>query len=331
VNILNNLYKNATATTKTKAWIILGLLVILFLLPLVMTSAYYLHIFIIAFLFIIGAAGLRLIATSGQISIAQAGMMGLGAYTSAIFAKYLLWSPWLTILIGTVFTFVVAFLVAIPFSRLRGVYFSMITLFFGLGLLAINSLLIDWTWGYAGLSGVPRLFGIDKFPYYYLFLALALVCILVLYRIEHSRIGVNWKAVAQSHAVASSVGINERGQRILVFAIGSLFAGLVGAVYGHYLTVLSQSTFSFLNSLNFLIYVLVGGLGSIYGPIIGTALLTMLPELLRNLKEYVPYFNIAIMLLVLFFMPSGLIGLPSQISRWFQDMREKRQKAGRKE
>jgi branched-chain amino acid transport system permease protein len=330
VNIFNNLSAvlfKTSKTSKIKGAIVLGIIIILALLPMVLPTAYYVHIFVVAFLYIISAMSLRLIFTSGQTSIAQAGMMGLGAYVSACLAKYLAISPWITIIIGTIFTFIISFLVAIPFSRLRGVYFSMVTLFFGLALLAINSLLIDWTWGYAGLSGIPRLFGVDKTPYYYFMLGLVIVCALIMYRIEHSRIGITWKAIAQAHPVASSIGVNERGQRMLVFAVGSLFAGLAGSIYGHYFTVLSQSTYSFMSSVNILIYVLVGGLGSIYGPIVGAAILTMLPELLRNLKEYVPYFNIAIMLLVLFFVPAGLAGLPSQINQWFKD-RKKKQTVG---
>jgi branched-chain amino acid transport system permease protein len=139
---------------------------------------------------------------------------------------------------------------------------------------------------------------------------------MVMHRLEFSRIGLTWIAVAQSHPVASSIGIDETQQRRQIFAIGSLFAGLAGGVYAHYYMLLSQSTFSFIASLNLIIYMLVGGIGSFAGPIIGAGVLVLIPELFRNLKEFVPYIFCAILLLVLFFAPNGLVGIPSQIKQW---------------
>ncbi|MGD0857444.1 MAG: branched-chain amino acid ABC transporter permease [Dehalococcoidia bacterium] len=324
------MFANLLATLREKpgglkAACYIGLIIVLALLPLFMTSTYYLHMFIVVFIFIMVTSSLRLVALSGQINMGHAAMMCIGAYTSAMLSKYLGWSPWFTIIIGALVTFGVALIVAIPFSRLRGIYFSMVTLFFGLGIISVNSIFQVQTGGYAGLNLIPPLFGIDKLPYYYFFLVFCAVCLLILHRLEFSRIGLTWKAVAQSHPVASSIGINETQQRIQVFAIGSLFAGLAGGIYAHYYMLLAQSTFSFLASLNLLIYMLVGGIGSFAGPIIGAGVLVLIPELFRNLKEFVPYIFCAILLLVLFFAPNGLVGVPAQIKQWLNSRRSSSQ------
>jgi branched-chain amino acid transport system permease protein len=306
----------------TRAATILLVVVILLVLPPAGISLYYVHILIGVFIFVIMTSSLRLISLSGQISLGHAGFMCAGAYTSAILSKDLGWSPWLTILIGALLTFVLAILVAIPFVRLRGLYFTMITLFFGMAVIAINELLENITGGQSGIVGIPRLLGISKIPYYYFFLALTVICLLIMHRLEFSRIGLTWKAVAQSHLVASSTGINETRQRIMCFAIGGLFAGLTGATYAHYYVVLSSTTFNFFLSIYMFIYMMVGGLNSFYGPIVGTTVLLLVQSFARSLTEYVPFIFAAVLLIILYLMPQGLAGLPEQIKGWAQRLRQ---------
>jgi branched-chain amino acid transport system permease protein len=268
-------------------------------------------------------SSLRLINLSGQGSLGHAGLMCIGAYVSAILARELEWSPWLTICAGILATFIVTFLIAIPFTRLRGIYFTMISLFFSIGVLALIRVFTDFTGGYAGLSGIPPLLGMSKVSYYYLYLLVAVICLLVMYRLEFSRIGLNWKAVAQSHMVASSIGINETRQRIVCLSIGGFFAGVAGAFYAHYYLILSQDTFGIFTSIYVFIYMMVGGVHSFAGPIIGTAVLIIAPEVFRSLREYVPFLFAGILLLVLFFMPRGLAGLPKQIGAWLCKKRKR--------
>jgi branched-chain amino acid transport system permease protein len=124
--------------------------------------------------------------------------------------------------------------------------------------------------------------------------------------------------------VASSVGINESGFRILALAVGCFFAGLAGAGYAHYNTVLTISNFSFIPSINLLIYMLLGGVGSFAGPIVGTIILVIVPEFIRGLQTYVPVIMGAIMLLVVFLMPNGVAGLLKQLGLWIRDFPWKR-------
>ncbi|GAI34498.1 unnamed protein product [marine sediment metagenome] len=215
-------------------------------------------------------------------------------------------------------------IVGYPFSRLRALYFSMLSLFLGMGIVAMLGVLSKFTRGDAGLVGIPPLFALSKTPYYYFFLILTIASLLVLYGLEHSRIGTTWKTIAQSYLVASSVGINEARFRILALAIGCFFAGLAGAGYAHYNTVLTISNFGFLPSINLLIYMLLGGARSFAGPIIGTAVLVIVPEFIRGLQTYVPIIMGAIMLLVVFLMPNGVAGLLKQLGLWIRDFLRRR-------
>ena len=298
----------------------------LFAMPILGLRIYYMHILIGVFIWIIVASSLRVLDLSGQGSIGHAAFMAIGAYTSGILAKYLGWSPWITMLIGIGATIIIAFLVAIPFTRVRGIYFTMVSLFFGIGVLAVNQVFSKYTGGYSGIGTIPMLFGYNKTPYYYFILALMLVCLGLMYRLEHSRIGLTWKAVAQSHTVASSIGINEAWQRILCFGVACTFSGVAGVAYAHYFALLTQETFSFGTSINVFVYMTVGGAGLFAGPIVGTAALLIIPEIFRHLKEYVPFIFAGILLLVLFLMPQGLAGLPNQIKRWREEHPRKAKK-----
>ena len=309
---------------RIKPIIFVGLVIFLFLLPLVVESPYYLHTFIITLIYIIAASSLRTILVSGQISIAHAAFMGVGAYISSILAKELNCFPWFTIPMGGVSAMIVGVLVGYPLTRVRAIYFSMVSLFLGLAIVAAIGVFQKFTGGDIGLIGIPPLSSItipglpginflsSKVPYYYFFLLLTLVVLLILYRLEHSRMGMSWKAIAQSHLVASSVGINESGFRVLAIAVGCFFAGIDGAGYAHYNMVLTSSSFGFLSSINLLIYVLVGGTGSFIGPVIGTTVMIIVPEIFRWLKAFTPFVFGGIMLVVVFLMPQGIAGVFEQ-------------------
>jgi branched-chain amino acid transport system permease protein len=177
------------------------------------------------------------------------------------------------------------------------------------------------TGGPAGLVGFPTLnnieipgllqieFATSKVPFYYLFLGLTIFSLIILYRLEQSRIGMHWKAIEQSSLVASSVGIDETKSRVIGFAAGCLFAGLAGSSFAHYTGVLTPTSFGLIKSIELVIYMLFGGTGSFAGPIIGVVVLVTIPEVFRGLAEYAPFVLGGLMLLVVFLMPEGLVGL----------------------
>jgi branched-chain amino acid transport system permease protein len=301
-----------------------GLVVIVALLPLFLSSPYTLHILILCFLYTIASVSLRTITVSGQFPLAHGAFMGIGAYFAGMASRWLSWPPWVTIPVAGFVAMGLGMLIGYPFSRLRALYYAMGSLFFGIGVIQIIHAGGAWTGGYSGLTAIPPLFpvGTSKVSYFYFFLGLTLVSIIALHRFEFCRIGMNLKAIAQSHLVASSVGINEGWYRILAVGVGCFFVGLAGAGYGHYNQTLSSKSFNFLATLWLVTYVLIGGIDSFIGPIIGTFVLFLIPEFFRDLKTYSPFISAALLLIVVYLMPQGLVGLPQLIKSWYMRHRK---------
>jgi branched-chain amino acid transport system permease protein len=305
--------KKETPGTKSRRWIGSGsvglIAVVLALLPLRISGSYYMHVLILAFIYTVVSSGFRTISISGQFNIAQGAFMGIGAYAAAIPSVWLGWPPWVTIPLGAVAATVLGAAIAYPFARLRTVYYAMGTLFLGYVIYNLITAGGKTTGMSTGLGGVQPLFS-SRTSYYYMGLGLMLVSLACMYRFEFSRIGVKMKAVAQSHQVAASVGIGERRNRILAVAFSSFFTGLLGAFYCHYQGVASPSSYGLGATLLIIMYVLVGGINSFWGPAVGVGILLIIPELyFRDLKGYLPYVTAAILLLIAFTMPDGVVGL----------------------
>ena len=319
---MNNETARAAKTTG-RTWgkrAILGLLLLLAcLLPLATDDPYWLHVFILTLIYIIVSASFRTVSISGQLPLAHAAFMGVGAYLAGMASTLLGWPAWVTIPLGAIFAALVGAITAYPFARLRALYYALASLFLGMAIIYAIIAPRNWTGGRPGLTGIPALFPDNRILFYYLCLTLVVLSLLALYRFEHSRIGVTLKAIAQSYMVAGSVGINELFYRILAVAVGCFFAGLAGATYAHYNTVLSYTSFNLMATLWIVIYVLVGGIGSFAGPIVGTVLLIVVPEIFRELKAFVPYVSAGILLLVVYLMPQGLVSLPRLIRSWLAE------------
>jgi branched-chain amino acid transport system permease protein len=317
----------STAGRKRSRWTIPIFCVLLVALLSVfpfLFSSYTLHILVITFVYIVVSVSLRTIAISGQFPLAHGAFMGIGAYLAAMASKWLGWSPWLAIPLAGLAASGVGMLFGYPFARLRSLYYAMGSLFFGVGVTQIISAGGMWTGGYGGLTGIRPLFIGSRTPAYYFFLGLAVASTLALYRFEFSRIGKNLKAISQSYLVACSVGINEGGYRVLAVGTGCFFVGLVGAAYAHYSLVISPTSFDLSATLWIVMYVLIGGINSFAGPVIGTAILVLIPEFFRSLKMYSPYITAGILLIVVYQMPGGLASLPSTLKAlWGKRKRKK--------
>jgi branched-chain amino acid transport system permease protein len=322
----STLSENATDKRKwVKPAVYAMLVVITALLPVFFSSAYMLHILILTFIYIVAAVSLHTITISGQFPLAHAAFMGIGAYSAAMASRWLCWPPWITIPMAGLVSMGLGILIGYPFSRLRALYYAMGSLFFGIGVIQIIYAGGIWTGGYSGFTAIPPLFpvGTSKVSHFYFFLALTLVSMIALYRFEFCRIGMNLKAIAQSHLVASSVGINEGWYRILAVGVGCFFVGLAGAGYAHYNQVVSPASFNFLATLWLVMYVLIGGIDSFAGPIIGTIILILIPEFFRDLKTYSPFISAVILLIVVYLMPQGLVGLPQLMRSWYIKSRKR--------
>jgi len=213
---------------------------------------------------------------------------------------------------------VVGLAVGYPALRLRGVYFAMVTVAFVEVIRLIAQLWVPLTRGMSGLSGIPKpsILGITlvtKTSQYYLALTLMLVILLVLYKLESSRLGFIWKSIGMSENLAQSLGINIAKHKLIAFALGCFFAGVAGAYYAHFIRFLFPPEFGFLMATNILVYNFVGGRGHFAGPIVGAVFLSLLSEPFRGSPYETIFFSIA-MLLTILFLPGGLITLPGKLA-----------------
>jgi branched-chain amino acid transport system permease protein len=301
-----------------------------FVVALVLFGAFYrddyiLHVGVLVFMNVTLGCSLRLINLSGQLSLAHGGFVTLGAYTSAaLLVKADMSSTWLAMLISGVLAAVIAILIGVPFTRLKGIYFTMVGIFFVQVIILTVQQWRSITGGAAGLQGVPRpdsILGIEftsKTSFYFLALVLMLVSLLILWAIEHSRVGKTFQGIKQADSLAESVGINTTVYKVAAFAIGGFFAGLMGGFYVQYVSAVDPTVFGFLPTIYMLIYVIVGGEGSFIGPMVGAALLTILPEVARPLKSWMPLLFAAILMAIIFLMPEGLVGLPRRVWSLFK-------------
>jgi branched-chain amino acid transport system permease protein len=262
---------------------------------------------------------MRFIITSGQIPLAHGAFMGLGAYVSGVLSKHFGISPWLTMIVAALVAMGVGTFISFPFARLKAFYYSMISLFFGVGMLQTIESFGKLTGGITGITAIPTLFNSgSKVPFYYCFLALMLVSLLILYRLEVSRIGWNLKAIEQSYLVAGSVGISVVKYRVLAVAVGCFFAGLAGGMYATYNVTVSPVSFDMTATLWLIIYVTIGGMGNFAGPIIGTIVLFLLPKYYSGLKQYTPFISAAILFAVLYTFRDGLVSIPGLVASFYK-------------
>ena len=253
-----------------------------------------------------------LIGHAGLVSLGQAALYGLGSYMAA----------WLSLRQGVPFlpavlaavaaTALMGAILAYPTVRVRGVYLAVITIAFGL---VFENILKEWlsvTGGTQGLIGIPRgnVFGFSLTrPIYFWVVAGCLIfAFVVQYNVIHSRYGRAMRATAQSENAARALGVNPVGVRTLAFVISAGFAGLAGGLYTFLNLFVNFETFTFFHSISFLLMVILGGMGSLVGPIIGTSILTYLAEILQDLREWQIFAYGALLLAVMFVMPRGIVG-----------------------
>ena len=289
------------------------LLLIFLLLPLALNTSYWIGVLIMVLYKVVGSVSLRTISLSGTLTFAHGAFIALGAYCGGILAKSLALPPVVTILAGGLFAMVVSVITGLPFVRLKGMYYSMASMFMGVTVAYIIKAM-KITGGYHGLTRIPKLLQND-IACYYVFLAITVVLLIVLYRFEFSRIGTTLRALSQSQDVASSIGINATFYRLLGVGMGSFCAGIVGAAYGLYSTVLSPTNYDMTFSLWLLMYMLIGGEDYFIGPIIGAIIFVLIPELGRDLSAYAPFLTGACTLLVAYLLPGGLAGIPALIRK----------------
>ena len=287
--------------------------VALFIFPLIVQSSYYLRVFTFASIYAIFAVSWDLLSGySGQANFGHALFFGVAAYGSALLHKYLGWQPVVTIPLGALAGTLAGVVTCIPALRLRGPYLSLLTLAFPIMLLGLVFAFKDVTGGEQGIMGLPRLAATVTGEYYICLLVMT-VSILIMWKLsdagsKYVRTGLIFHAIREDEIAARATGINTIRYKILAFAVGGLFAGIAGALFTHVIRVAGPSTLAMTMSFQAIIWVVFGGIVSIYGAVVGVYTLYPLVEFLRRtpIGEYRLLVLPVIVILILLFMPEGL-------------------------
>ncbi|TKB26366.1 branched-chain amino acid ABC transporter permease [Desulfopila sp. IMCC35006] len=257
--------------------------------------------------------GLNLfIGYTGQISLGHAAFFGLGAYGSAISTATYGLSPWPAMLLVALLVGLVALLIGVPILRLSGHYLAMATLGFNF---VVHSVLLEWdemTGGPSGFSGIPYL-GVGDFSFdnevrlHYLLWGFTLMGLLLSLNLVRSGVGRGLAALAEDETAAAALGVNTRNAKIKVFVLSAVMASIAGSLFAHCYTFISPDSFGIFTSTDMVIMVVVGGMGSIWGSLFGAGLLTLLPEVIGIFETYKDFVHGIILVLVLMFLPQGLV------------------------
>lgn len=276
-------------------------------------SKYYVKVIMLIGINIIMAVSLNL-ATGylGQLPLGHAGFMAVGAYASGIFMKATATLPVfvslpLAIVIGGITAGIFGFIIGIPALRLRGDYLAIITLGFGeiirVVLLNIDSILgFNFTYGAASLKNIPK-----TTTFANAFICVFLTCF-VIHTMMKSRHGRAVLAIRENEIAAEACGLNTTYYKTMAFVMSAFFAGVAGSLYAGYLGILNPSSFDFMKSIEYLVMVVLGGMGSMIGSVISATVLTILPEALRSFAEYRMVAYSLLLVVVMIFKPTGLMG-----------------------
>ena len=278
-----------------------------------LTNNYFIHIASLIGVFTIVAVGMNiLVGMAGLVSLGHAGLFAVGAYTSALLGTRLDVSFWLSAAAAIVVTGAVGSVLALAALRARGIYLAMVTIAFGIIVEQVALDQDELTGGFMGISGIPYpAIGDFTFsaPYrLYLIVVAAGVCLWLAGNLQRSRWGRGLLAVRESWVAAESLGVSRYRMETMAFALSAALAGLGGALFAAHNAYIAPAIFAFDLSILMLLFVILGGLGTVWGPLIGTAVLLVLPEFIAGFTQVRLVIYGAVMLACLYFMPQGIAG-----------------------
>src|ERR1700704_6771296 len=300
-----------------------------------MISPYFSRILMLSGIAITMAVSLNLInGFTGQFSIGHAGFMAVGPYSSAYFSvNYGVRIPaalgdgklgWIVALlmatlIGATCAGIAGLVVGVPSLRLKGDYLAIVTLGFGqIIVVFLNN--IDAVGGARGYSGIP----IVK-SFFWIFL-IAILTIVIVYNIVHSAFGRALISIREDELAAEAMGVNTTRYKVMAFVISSALAGAGGVLLAHLDGYLNPKSFEFIKSFEILIMIILGGLGSIVGSVLGAILLTILPEALRGFAQYRMVIYSVLLIVLMITRPQGLLGNTQAFKKWRLRLRGKRER-----
>ena len=297
---------------------LLALVVLNIVLPRV-TNPYYFQVLMLIGINIVLAVSLNLVnGFTGQFSIGHAGFMAVGAYTSAMFTLKIgqpLAASWhflpgpvaeglvllMALVAGGLLAAVAGWIVGLPSLRLRGDYLAIVTLGFG-EIIRVLILNIDAIGAARGLPGIPQ------YSTFFWVFGTAVLVIVMARRIATSTHGRALFAIRDDEVAAEALGVDTTRYKVLAFVLGAFFAGVAGGLFAHFLSYLNPSSFTFLKSIEVIAMVVLGGMGSISGSVLAAILLTLLPEVLRPVKDFRLVIYSLMLIILMITRPQGLLG-----------------------
>lgn len=295
--------------------------------PLLTRDPYHLDVATTALRNLLLTMSLRYVMSTGQLNMAHVSFMGVGAYASALLVMRGGWSFWAALAAAPL----VAALAAVPVGRVAlrvsGPYYFLITFaFLEVLRLLFNNFFVDYLGGPSGLVEIPAPHPLPltggavvftgKLAQYWLMLVLFLASAAVLLRLEFSRFGLVNSAIRQGELLAETLGVDVVRYKLGAFVLGAFFAGVAGVFFAHSQRVLHSSDFGLEPMVLLVVFAVIGGAGSVWGPVVGTLVLAVATELLRELHHYeILVYGLVLMVVMLFF-PDGLVALPARLGRW---------------
>ena len=292
---------------------------------------YVLHVFILCSQLSIVALTVRLMFISGELTFGQVAFVMFGAYGSAILTMKTGMSFWVAMPCAGLLTALFALLIGFPVLRLKGTYFAMLSLILAE---VIRHAVRSWEFlgGVKGLSNIPRPGSIqigeftlipaftpsDRLPYYFLIAVLFVITMTTFWRLDRSPLGAILRGIKQSDELAASLGVHVMKYKIVAYCIGAFFAGMVGSFSAHYMTVFYPESFSVWDSIYYVLYAFIGGIGYLWGPIVGCFGLRWLWEFLYPVARFQMLIFAAVVIVVVLFLPDGFISLEKYFHSWWR-------------
>ncbi|MDJ1158112.1 branched-chain amino acid ABC transporter permease [Chelatococcus sp. SYSU_G07232] len=301
----------AAAFTSRRGTLLL-LVAVMLLVPLVAPSSFYLRVAALVWIFALAALGLTIVmGYAGQVSLGHAGFLGIGAYAVAIGPRHLALDPLLSLALGALLCGLVAYLVGKPILKLKGYYLAIATLGFGL---IVALVLASESAVTGGPDGMPvarlSLFGwrvTGALTWYWVTAGALLLGALLALNVEASPTGRALRALHDSEIAAAGAGVDVASKKLAAFVIGAVYAGIAGALLALMNGLITPETAGFMHSIELVAMVIIGGLGSVTGAVVGAAFLVVLPQALTSLQEYEQAVLGLLIMVFMIFLPSGIV------------------------
>ncbi len=300
------IFKGEMLVLPSRIVVLLFFLVLLFL-PVLTKDPYLLRILILTSIFAILASSWDLLSGfTGQMNFGHALFFGVGAYTAALLNLHTRLPPWGSIPVGALAAVLAGLIIGIPCLRLKGTYLALTTLAFPIILMGIVFAIPDVTGGELGVSGLDRLSG-SRIRDYYVTVVLMLGLCTIMWKITNSNTGIIFHAIREDEVAVRAAGINTTRYKLLAFSLSGFFAGISGGLYAHFMRIAGPSTLEVSMSFTVVIWAVFGGIVTIYGPVGAVFILFPLLEFLRFWPEYRTLMFAVVILLILLYMPDGLL------------------------